>query len=197
MAVPRALVLISCFLCCYAAPALSSSTPSGDFLKCLTVAIPSQLLLTQSSPSFTSVLQSTVRNPKFLAPSIVRPLCVVTATNASHVQAAVLCGRRHGVPIRVRSGGHDYEGLSYRSYRLEVFAVVDLAKLRAVRVNRRAATAWVDSGATVGEIYEAGKVWGEKYFRANYRRLAIAKGKIDPDDYFRNEQSIPPLVLRK
>jgi hypothetical protein len=47
----------------------------------------------------------------------------------------------------------------------------------------------------VGNVssYEAGKVWGEKYFRDNYKRLALAKNEIDPDDFFRNEQSIPPL----
>ncbi|KAG2612179.1 hypothetical protein PVAP13_4KG263000 [Panicum virgatum] len=51
----------------------------------------------------------------------------------------------------------------------------------------------------VGNVssYEAGKVWGEKYFKGNYKRLALAKGKIDPDDYFRNEQSIPPLAQNK
>jgi hypothetical protein len=87
----------------------------------------------------------------------VRPLCIVTPTNASHAQAAVICGRRHGVRLRVRSGGHDYEGLSYRSVRPdEVFAVVDLAGLRSVRVSRGSpATAWVDSGATLGELYHA------------------------------------------
>ncbi|RLM55211.1 reticuline oxidase-like protein [Panicum miliaceum] len=146
-------------------------------------------------------------------PGTVRPLGIVTPTNASHAQAAVLCGHRHGIRVRVRSGGHDYEFLSYRSERPEAFAVVDLANLRSVRVNRARATAWVDSGATayfnyrdldlgrnvvVGNVssYEAGKVWGEKYFKGNYKRLALAKGKIDPDDYFRNEQSIPPLVPR-
>jgi hypothetical protein len=48
----------------------------------------------------------------------------------------------------------------------------------------------------VGNVssYEAGKVWGEKYFMDNYKRLAMVKGEIDPDDYFRNEQSVPPLV---
>ncbi|KAF8652000.1 hypothetical protein HU200_062940 [Digitaria exilis] len=44
-----------------------------------------------------------------------------------------------------------------------------------------------------GTSYEAGKVWGEKYFKGNYKRLALAKAKIDPEDYFRNEQSVPPL----
>ncbi|KAF8651999.1 hypothetical protein HU200_062939 [Digitaria exilis] len=46
--------------------------------------------------------------------------------------------------------------------------------------------------------YNSGRVWGEKYFgAANFKRLAITKGKADPGDYFRNEQSVPPLVPRK
>ncbi|CAM0907247.1 unnamed protein product [Alopecurus aequalis] len=136
----------------------SSYAASDDFLRCLSASIPNQLLFTQSSPSFASVLASSIRNPKFLTPATVRPLCIVTATNASHVQAAVVCGRRHDVRLRVRSGGHDYEGLSYRSVRADVapFAVVDLAALRSVRVTRGTpATAWVDSGATLGELYYA------------------------------------------
>jgi hypothetical protein len=45
--------------------------------------------------------------------------------------------------------------------------------------------------------YGSGKVWGEKYFGANFRRLAITKRMVDAGDYFRNEQSVPPLVTRK
>jgi hypothetical protein len=30
----------------------------------------------------------------------------------------------------------------------------------------------------------------------NFRRLAAVKGRVDPGDYFRNEQSIPPLLQR-
>ncbi|CAO2147283.1 unnamed protein product [Urochloa humidicola] len=41
--------------------------------------------------------------------------------------------------------------------------------------------------------YWSGRVWAEKYFMGNYRRLAIVKTTVDPSDYFRNEQSIPPL----
>ncbi|KAK9155309.1 hypothetical protein Sjap_002789 [Stephania japonica] len=36
-------------------------------------------------------------------------------------------------------------------------------------------------------------VWGRKYFNKNFERLALVKGKVDPDNFFRNEQSIPPL----
>ncbi|KAF8652001.1 hypothetical protein HU200_062941 [Digitaria exilis] len=150
-------VLAFCLLCLYTPTAFgSSSASSTDFLRCLSSSIPSNLFVTQSSPSFTSILVSSIKNPRFFTPSTVRPLCIVTPTNASDVQSTVLCGRRHGVRIRVRSGGHDYEGLSYRSVSPgEVFAVVDLANLRSVRVNSAQATAWVDSGATVGELYHA------------------------------------------
>ncbi|KAM0843476.1 hypothetical protein ACQ4PT_057686 [Festuca glaucescens] len=148
-----ALAVLFIFLSCYAA--VPSLATSDVFLQCLSAAIPEELLYTQSSPSFTSVLVSSIRNPKFSTPSMVKPLVIITPTNASHVQAAVLCGRQNDVRIRVRSGGHDYEGLSYRSARPEVFAVVDLANLRSVTVDQKAATAWVDSGATLGELYYA------------------------------------------
>jgi hypothetical protein len=42
--------------------------------------------------------------------------------------------------------------------------------------------------------YESGKVWGERYFGGNFKRLAMIKRKVDASDYFRNEQSVPPLL---
>ncbi|WVZ79855.1 hypothetical protein U9M48_027384 [Paspalum notatum var. saurae] len=149
-------MIVFTLLCSYASISSSQATSSDGFLQCLSASgIPSQLVFTQSSPSFTPLLKSSIRNPKFFTPSIVRPLYIVTPTNASHVQAAVLCGRRNGMRIRVRSGGHDYEGLSYRSEHAEVFTVLDLSNLRAVRVDTQTSTAWVDSGATLGELYYA------------------------------------------
>lgn len=142
-------------VCCFVPVPSFASSGGGGFLQCLSASLPRELVLSQDSPSFGSVLLSSIRNPKFSTPATVRPLCIVTPTNASHVQAAVLCGVRHGVRVRVRSGGHDYEGLSYRSERPEVFAVVDMADFRSVRVDKAAATAWVDSGATIGELYYA------------------------------------------
>nr|CAB3468162.1 unnamed protein product [Digitaria exilis] len=182
---PAALILaFFLFIFCYASTTVSSqpSNSSDPFLKCLSSSIPSQLVLTPSSPSFTPLLRFSIRNPKFFASTTVRPLYIVTPTNASHVQAAVLCGRQTGMRIRVRSGGHDYEGLSYRAERPQPFAILDLSNLRSVRVD---------------VPYTAGMVWGQKYFRGNYQRLATAKAEIDPDDYFRNEQSIPPFAKSK
>ncbi|XP_068324001.1 monolignol oxidoreductase AtBBE-like 15 [Pyrus communis] len=37
--------------------------------------------------------------------------------------------------------------------------------------------------------------WGNRYFKDNFNRLIKIKSKVDPDNFFRHEQSIPPLPL--
>ncbi|CAN6177878.1 unnamed protein product [Urochloa humidicola] len=166
MAVSRGLAALALLLtvpCCYLTTPSSAATADSDgFLQCLLGNIPSGLIYTQGASNFTDVLASSVRNPRVFPGDAARPLCIVTAADATHVQAAVRCGRAHGVRLRVRSGGHDYEGLSSRSLHPggEAFAVVDLAGLRAVAVGSDAVwplapTAWVESGATLGELYYA------------------------------------------
>lgn len=71
----------------------------------------------------------------------------------SHIQAAFICSKRLGTHLRVRSGGHDYEGVSYASETKTPFIVLDLSKLRSISVDIRGETAWVEAGATVGEFY--------------------------------------------
>jgi hypothetical protein len=41
--------------------------------------------------------------------------------------------------------------------------------------------------------YSSGKVYGEKYFMGNFKRLVMVKTVFDPENFFRNEQSIPTL----
>lgn len=41
--------------------------------------------------------------------------------------------------------------------------------------------------------YHKAKVWGRKYYKRNFKRLALVKAKVDPENFFKNEQSIPPL----
>ncbi|PHT43508.1 hypothetical protein CQW23_17533 [Capsicum baccatum] len=42
--------------------------------------------------------------------------------------------------------------------------------------------------------YAQARIWGEKYFKNNFDRLMQVKTKFDPTNFFRNEQSIPPLL---
>ncbi|KAJ6894855.1 hypothetical protein NC652_028567 [Populus alba x Populus x berolinensis] len=41
--------------------------------------------------------------------------------------------------------------------------------------------------------YKQASIWGRKYFKNNFDRLVRVKTEVDPTNFFRNEQSIPPL----
>lgn len=43
--------------------------------------------------------------------------------------------------------------------------------------------------------YSKAKIWGEKYFNANFERLVKIKSEVDPNNFFRSEQSVPPYQL--
>jgi len=42
--------------------------------------------------------------------------------------------------------------------------------------------------------FSQASIWGFKYFGNNFNRLARVKTRVDPRNFFRNEQSIPPLM---
>ncbi|POO01098.1 Xanthine dehydrogenase C subunit [Trema orientale] len=137
-------------------PPRASAHPHQDFLQCLSHHFPNsttfaKLIYTPNDPSYISVLNSTIQNPRFSSPSTPKPLLIITPSNASHVQAIVYCSMKHGLQIRTRSGGHDYEGLPYVSEVL--FVIIDLRNLILVAVDVHELAAWVEARATIGEVY--------------------------------------------
>ncbi|KAG0471158.1 hypothetical protein HPP92_015704 [Vanilla planifolia] len=115
--------------------------------------VPFRLLLSPSSTNFTAALVSPARNPRVLHEAD-KPFLILTAIQESHATAAVLCSRELGLRLVSRSGGHDYEGLSYAS-KLGPFLILDLQLLRSVAVDAESGTAWVEAGAVLGELYYA------------------------------------------
>ncbi|CAK9134459.1 unnamed protein product [Ilex paraguariensis] len=139
-------------------PILSSSASSADtttqgFFQCLSTKInnSTQVVYTPASPSYLSILLFSIQNLRFSTPSTPKPLAIITPLHESHVQAAICCSRTHNIEIRVRSGGHDYEGFSYVAK--VPFAILDLFNLQSVSVNFEEKTVWVQAGATLGELY--------------------------------------------
>ncbi|XP_015867735.3 monolignol oxidoreductase AtBBE-like 13 [Ziziphus jujuba] len=131
----------------------------NKFIRCVTlhsdrsIQISSAIFTPNNSSSFTTVLQSSAQNLRYLVPSVPKPEFIFQPLRDSHVQASVICSKQLGLHLRVRSGGHDYEGLSYVSEIETPFIVVDLAKLRSIKVDIDDNSAWVQAGATVGEVY--------------------------------------------
>ena len=134
----------------------ASSSVHENFLQCLSLNSNSstpitKVIYTPQNSSYSSVLDFSIQNLRFTTSSTPEPQVIVTPLDVSHIQAAVICSKKYGLQIRARSGGHDYEGLSYVS---EVpFIIVDLVELRSINVDVGGGSAWVEAGATLGEVY--------------------------------------------
>lgn len=139
---------------------LSSSTLQQDFVQCLVDNSDVSFPITSSvfSPdhnatSFKEELDSTAQNLRYLTPSNPKPVFIFEPLYETHVQAAVVCAKKLQLHIRLRSGGHDYEGLSFVAENETPFVIVDLSKLRQIDVDLDSNSAWAHAGATIGEVY--------------------------------------------
>ncbi|XP_010906369.2 berberine bridge enzyme-like 18 [Elaeis guineensis] len=134
----------------------NTKNPHEAFLQCFLSHTCSnsttQVIYTPDTSSYGTILRSSVQNLRYLSPSTTKPAFIIVPANPSHVQATVTCGKAHSLHVRTRSGGHDHEGLSYASAG-DPFVLLDLVNLRSVSVDASTSTAWVEAGATVGELY--------------------------------------------
>src|ERR1044072_3307189 len=136
--------------------ATSDSSPINNFFQCLSNHSPpsnpaSNAIYTRNNSSFLSILHMHTHNHRFSAQTAPKPLAIVTALHESHVQGTVICANDNGLQIRIRSGGHDTEGLSYVS---DVpFVILDMFHFGSVDVDVASGTAWVQTGATLGQVY--------------------------------------------
>ncbi len=77
-----------------------------------------------------------------------RPAIVAFCNQPEDVQAAVCAARRHGLPLSVRGGGHDWAGRALRDNGL----VIDLTGMREVAVDPHARMAIVAGGALANDV---------------------------------------------
>ncbi|CAN4081989.1 unnamed protein product [Withania somnifera] len=125
-----------------------------DFLECLSHKIRnsnsiSQLIFTPKNSSYSTIYNSFTSNLRIT--SDFQPSIIFTPNDESQIQAAIHCSKKHDLQIRIRGGGHDYEGLSYISE--TPFVIIDLRNLRSISIDTEDKTAWIQAGATLGEVY--------------------------------------------
>ncbi|XP_004504724.2 berberine bridge enzyme-like 21 [Cicer arietinum] len=131
-----------------------------SFIHCLTNQTKSSdqfsnTLFSQTNASFSSVLQAYIRNARLNTTSTPKPLLIITPLQESHVQSTVFCSKTIGIQLKIRSGGHDFEGLSYVSN--QPFIILDMFQFRNISVDIQNEVAVVQSGATLGEFYY--RIW--------------------------------------
>jgi FAD/FMN-containing dehydrogenase len=85
-----------------------------------------------------------------------RPAIVTRPTSADDVVTALRFGRDEELPIAVRSGGHSLPGHST----CDDGIVIDLVRMRGVRVDPDARIARVNGGALLGELDDAAQAFG-------------------------------------
>ena len=145
---------------------LTSNSTNESFLQCFSSHLQHsnsslELVFTKNSSAYSSILDFTIRNLRFVNSS--KPQFIITPFHESQVQAAVICSKKYDMQVRIRSGGHDYEGLSYVSD-VVPFTIIDLVNLRSISIDIENESAWVDSGAILGELYykiaKKSKVYG-------------------------------------
>ncbi len=79
-----------------------------------------------------------------------RPVMIVRAANVGDVMAAVNLARENGLDLAIRGGGHSVPGFGTCDG-----VVIDLSRMRGVRVDPASATARAEGGSTWGDFNAA------------------------------------------
>ncbi|KAG4956489.1 hypothetical protein JHK85_042869 [Glycine max] len=188
MAKPSLAYLFTAFV--FLSVSTSSAQPpnpplSETFLSCLTQhansSTPhSNIVFDNTNPNFTTVLPNYIA--RLNTPLTPKPLLIVTVLQESHVQATVICAKSTNVQLRIRSGGHDYEGLSYVSQ--NPFILLDMFNLHRITVDVKNEVAMGQASATLGEVYyriwDSSKVHG---FPASVCPIVAVGGHISGGGY--------------
>jgi len=85
-----------------------------------------------------------------------RPAVIVRATGAADVMVAVKAAHAAGLAVAIRGGGHSVPGFGTADGAM----VIDLQRMRGVRVDPASKTAWADGGATWGDFNHATHAFG-------------------------------------
>src|SRR5271157_1829021 len=86
-----------------------------------------------------------------------KPALIARAVDAADVITCVNYARQRGILLAIRGGGHNGPGLGSCNDGL----VIDLSRMRGVRVNPSARTAQVAGGAVWGEVDHATHAFGQ------------------------------------
>ena len=106
-----------------------------------------------NSTSYYNLLLFSLQNLRFTDPKYPKPSIIILPQTKEQLVDSFLCSKNAGFEARIRCGGHSYEGLSSTSNDGKPFVIIDLMDLDQVVVDLKSETAWVEGGATMGQVY--------------------------------------------
>uniref|UniRef100_A0A803M238 FAD-binding PCMH-type domain-containing protein n=1 Tax=Chenopodium quinoa TaxID=63459 RepID=A0A803M238_CHEQI len=139
--------------------AVSLSQPSQSITSCLSKNHVTNFSLLPTShshfntTSYYNLLQFSLQNLRFSTLKTPKPSVIILPKSKEQLVSSFLCSKKNGYEVRIRSGGHSYEGISSVSTDGKPFVIIDMMNLDRVEVNLRSKTAWVEGGATTGQVY--------------------------------------------
>lgn len=154
-----------------------------SFLECLQDGgVQNFTTLSSDAPTFYHLLNFSIQNLRFSNLGVPVLSVLVLPESPHQVQTAVNCTIKSGLLLRIRSGGHDYEGLSYTAQ--SPFVVIDLMNLQSLEVDLDSKTAWAQAGITLGQLYYGiSQVTSDYGFPAGVCPTVCAGGHISGGGY--------------
>ncbi|KNA07396.1 hypothetical protein SOVF_172170, partial [Spinacia oleracea] len=116
-----------------------------------------------SSIHYNHLLKFSLQNLRVAKESTPKPTAIILPHTKEQLSTSVLCCRRSAQEIRIRCGGHSYEGMSSIPRGNTPFVIIDMMNLNRVMVDLESETAWVEGGATLGELFSAIAVQSSYY----------------------------------
>lgn len=158
-------LLVIITTCCLVPSLCSETTNLNKITSCFNGHNINNFTLYSSSnaSAYFDLLNFSLQNLRFSELSVPKPSAIIIPKSKEEVSSIVLCCRKWSFDIRIRSGGHSYEGISSSSSSASnnkttnsaPFVVIDLMNLDKISVDLVSETAWVEGGATLGQTYYA------------------------------------------
>ncbi|MFQ6644923.1 hypothetical protein Gotur_019278 [Gossypium turneri] len=130
---------------------MAVSDPTHQYLlQCLTQSIPTDIatsiIISKSNPPYTSVLRAYTRNARFNTSSTPKPVIIITP-----FPPPLFVPKSLGFNSKFVAAAMITKG--YLMFLINPYLFSICLNLRSVSVNMADETAWVDAGATLGELF--------------------------------------------
>ncbi|KAK9154808.1 hypothetical protein Sjap_002288 [Stephania japonica] len=132
---------------------IGSSKNNADFFSCISDGGVRNFTTPGADQEYNRIFNLAAYNLRVVS-AFSKPNAIVLPETKEQLAATIVCCRKASWEFTFRSGGHNLEGISYSS-KSHPYVMIDLLRLNKVAVDLASKTAWVEGGATLGEIYYA------------------------------------------